>query len=354
MEIKDLLQVLINRQGSDLHLAPGYEPVIRVDGRLTNVSDQKLDLQQVITLLYSILPEDKQKQFEEKKELDVSYTLKETGDRFRVNIYTMKGAPAAAFRLVPRDIKTIEELRLPEVLYDFTKLSQGLVLCAGPTGHGKSTTLASLLQEINKNNYRHILTVEDPIEYVYPRGLSMISQREIGTDTENFEIALRSALREDIDVVLVGELRDYETTAAAITIAETGHLVFGTIHTNDASQTIDRIIDIFPHQQQPQVRAQLASVLEGVISQRLIPQINGGRVVAAEVLIASPAIKNLIREGKVYQINNVLQTSADLGMITLEKSLVSRVKDGLITIDDAQHYAENPDEVMRLLRGNKA
>jgi twitching motility protein PilT len=269
--------------------------------------------------------------------------------RFRTNLYYQRGVLSAEFRFLQPAIRTIEELHMPKICHSFADLKQGFVLVTGPTGQGKSTTLASIINEINLNKSLHILTIEDPIEYVYPLGKSIISQREMDLDTHSWSMALRSALREDPDVVLVGEMRDPETIAAAMTIAETGHLVFSTLHTNSASQTIDRIIDSFPSGQQSQIRTQLASTLKGVVSQRLIPQLNGGRIPAVEVLIGTPAIASNIRDGKTHLIDSIIQTSQDYGMIPLESSLSSLVLSGTISLETAKSYALRPEELLRMV-----
>jgi twitching motility protein PilT len=257
---------------------------------------------------------------------------------------------SAAFRLIPSRIRTIEELMLPQLYHQFTRLKQGLILVTGPTGHGKSTTLASMLEDINRTKFCHIVTIEDPIEYIFEGKKALIDQREMNDDTHSWEIALRSALRQDPDVLLVGEMRDYETISSTITLAETGHLVFATLHTNSASQTIDRIIDVFPENQQPQVRAQLSNILEAVVAQRLIPLEKGGRRAVSEIMLKNSAVGNLIREGKSNQIDNVIRTSSDIGMISLEKSLVNLVREGVISVQKAQEYAVFPEEILRLLK----
>jgi twitching motility protein PilT len=285
-----------------------------------------------------------------KKTLPIlSYAFKDVA-RFRINAYYERGKPAAAFRLIPSRIRSIEELKLPGVFHQFAKLPQGFVLVTGPTGSGKSTTLAAILQEVNNSRPCHIITIEDPIEYMYPRGVALVDQREMHEDTHSWEIALRSALRQDPDVVLVGEMRDYETISSAITLAETGHLVFATLHTNNAAQTIDRIIDVFPEHQQEQVRTQLSNIVEAVVAQRLVPIQGGGRRAANEILLVTPAVRNLIREGKTHQIDNVIRTSMDMGMKSLEHSLVDLVREGLITVEQAETYAVHPEEIVRLLK----
>ncbi|HCS78717.1 TPA: type IV pili twitching motility protein PilT [Patescibacteria group bacterium] len=254
---------------------------------------------------------------------------------------------AAALRYLPQKIRNVEELGLPKLYHDFVNLRQGFILVTGPTGHGKSTTLAAIINEINNSRETHIITIEDPIEYMYPKGRSIISQREMHTDTYSWNVALRSVLREDPDVVLIGEMRDYETIAAALTIAETGHLVFATLHTNSAAQTIDRIVDVFPENQQSQIRLQLAATLEGVLSQRLLPQIGGGRVPAIEILMATPAVQTTIREGKTHLIDNIIQTSGEMGMQLMETSLTQLVKAGKIDLDTAKEYSIRPEELIR-------
>ncbi len=342
-----LLELVIKKNASDLHIAAGYPPLLRIDGKLIPVGTKPLLPDETEQLVYSILSDEKRDVLEVNKEVDFAYAYKNYG-RFRVNAYHVKGTVAAALRLIPNRIRGIEELHLPSIYHSFSDFEQGFVLVTGPTGHGKSTTLAAIIQEINVKYPKHILTIEDPIEYVFPPAKALVTQREMGEDTNSWKIALRSALREDPDVVLIGEMRDYETIDAAINIAETGHLVFATLHTNSAAQTIDRIISVFPAEQQNKIRAQLAEVLKVVISQRLIPVKGGGRYPVAEVMIVNSAIRNLIREGKIYQIDNVIRTSLEEGMIPLERSLVQLVRKGLITLEEARRYALNPGEVERL------
>lgn len=351
MNIEDLLKYTIQHNASDLHLVVGYAPQVRIDGILVNVSNYIIDDTTIKTFMDPLLSSAQKEFLDVNKEVDFSYEFKETHDRFRINVFHQLGHLSAALRLIPSKIRTVEELFLPEVMHNFTNLPQGLILITGPTGHGKTTTLAALIQEINMKYPKHVLTIEDPIEYVFPTGKALIEQREIGEDTHSWDISLRSALREDPDVVLIGEMRDFETIAAAITIAETGHLVFATLHTNSAPQTVDRIIDVFPDVQQTQIRSQLADILEGIVSQRLIPTIGGGRRIAVEVLLANPAVRNMIRESKTYQLDSVIQTSSNVGMVSLEKSLVSLVREGKISIDDAKAISPHPDEVLRLFRG---
>ena len=348
--IKKLLDEAIEKNASDLHLLVGVPPTIRIDGRLITVSEVRdLDRKSCETYIKSILGQDNHRfeQFKKERELDFSFGYH--GMRFRVNVYFERGNIAAALRLIPSKIRTIQELGLPPILEKFTLPSQGFIVVAGPTGHGKSTTLASLIDVINKNRAASIITIEDPIEYVFQHRKSIISQREVGGDTLSFTRALRSALREDPNVVLVGEMRDLETIRAALTIAETGHLVFTTLHTNDAAQTADRIIDVFPPHQQAQIKQQLANVLLGIISQRLIPKVSGGRIVACEILIADSAVRNLIREGKTHQISSVIQTSAAEGMVGLDKVLAELVSRGEITIESALTWAQNPKTLKTMI-----
>ncbi len=354
MDIQELLRLTIQNKASDLHLLPGIAPAMRIDGGLSYLSNYPtLTAEHVETMMFSVLTPEQKELLLANKELDFSLGFGGGAygnlGRFRVNVYYQRGAICAALRFLPPNIKTVEELHLPQVAHDFAKLRQGLVLVCGPTGHGKSSTLAAIINEINLNSSSHILTIEDPIEYVYPAGKSIISQREMGIDTHSWSMALRSALREDPDVVLVGEMRDAETIAATITVAETGHLVFSTLHTNSASQSIDRIIDAFPPHQQNQIRVQLSASLKGIVSQRLLPQIGGGRIPAVEVLIGIPAVATNIRDGKTHLIDSIIQTSQNVGMITLESSLAQLVKSGAISLDLAKAYSAHPDELMRLI-----
>lgn len=347
--IDQLLDLVIKRNASDLHLSVGYPPFIRVDDRLMPVG-VVLDKPKVETLINQALTSNHRELLEVNREVDLSYQFKELG-RFRINAYYEKGNLAAAFRLIPQKIKSISDLQLPGILFDICGYSQGLFLVTGPTGSGKSTTLAAMIQYINESSPKHIITIEDPIEYVYPKARALVDQRELGGDTHDWSIALKSALRQDPDVLLIGEMRDFETIQSALTLAETGHLVFATLHTNSAAQSIDRIVDVFPPHQQEQVKSQLASVLKGILSQRLVPMIGGGRVAVAEMLMVTPAVQNLIREGKTYQLDNVISTGTDLGMISLEKSLVKLVREGKITTATAQEYAIRPNEVLKLMKG---
>lgn len=349
MSMTDLLDLTVQSDASDIHITVGYPIHLRIDGQLRKVGAEVVSPDRAQELIFQILDDQKKELYQVNKELDLSYAHKEAA-RFRVNVYYERGNMAAAFRLIPNKIRQVEELFLPEILHEFTNLPQGLVLVVGPTGHGKSTTLAAMINEINIRDARHIITIEDPIEYVYPRGRSLVDQRELHQDTHSWEIALRNILRQDPDVILVGEMRDFETIASTITAAETGHLVFATLHTNSAAQSVDRIIDVFPEHQQSQIRMQLANVMEAIVSQRLIPVIGGGRRAACEVMVGTAAVRNAIREQKTYQIDNIIQTSADVGMITLERSLVDLIRDGKITLEEAQNNTTKPEEVLRLVR----
>lgn len=347
--IYSFFDVAIANNASDIHLSDGFPPLLRIDGELVKITGSAvLGGELIKDLVVKLIGTVNMNRLLSEKELDLSINYKD-GIRFRANIYFESGTISCAFRKIDSQIKTIEELFLPNILHEFVKLPQGLVLVTGPTGSGKSTTLAAMLNEINISKSKHIITIEDPIEYVYPKGLSLVDQREIGKDTQSWENALRAALRQDPDVVLVGEMRDYSTIASTITIAETGHLVLSTLHTNSASQALDRIVDVFPEHQQSQVRNQLANVISAVISQRLIPIKSGGRRVAIEVLVGSSGVKNAIREGKTYQIDNMIYTGASNGMIPLEKSIAELVKLGQLTLEDALNYTTHPDELKQLV-----
>lgn len=353
MDIKDLLQLTIDRNASDLHIVSDIPPQLRIEGQLSPIPHESVMTPDIIHKhLKEVLTTEQLERYTVNKEMDFSLSFSEKA-RFRVNAYTQKGTPAISFRTIPLTIPTIDDLGLPKILHTFTSLRQGFILVTGPTGHGKSTTLAAVLNEINHTRAEHIVTIEDPIEFVFKTDKSIISQREMGSDTHSWQIALRSALREDPDVVLVGEMRDYETIAAALTVAETGHLVFATLHTNSAAQTVDRIVDVFPEEQQAQVRLQLSNVLEAIFSMRLVPSTSGKRVVAYEVMLGTSAIKTSVREGKSHQIDNILQTSTEVGMNTIEMSLVSLIKQGKITLETAQSYSLRPEELTRLARSGK-
>ena len=350
MDIQQLFSEAVRLEASDLHLIVGFPPMLRVSGKLKTVEGANvLTIQDVPLLTQSLLIPEHKELFAANRELD--FSVASPVGRLRANIYTQQGSMAATFRLIPNKIKTIDELGLPQICHEFVKLRQGLVLVTGPTGHGKSTTLASMINEINMGSAHHIITIEDPIEYTYPKGLSIVSQREMHTDTHSWNVALRSVLREDPDIVLVGEMRDLETIQAAVTVAETGHLVFATLHTNSAAQSIDRIVDVFPQNQQAQIRLQLSLVLEGILAMRLVPAVAGGRVAITEIMTASPAIKSTIRDGKTHLIDNIIQTSGELGMNLLESSLSKAVKESKISAEIANSYALRPEDLNRLLKG---
>jgi twitching motility protein PilT len=326
-------------------------PMLRVDGRLRPVPGATMwNQDEVTTAIRALMTEEQQETFDKNHELDFAYALP-GGTRFRVNCYQQRGATGAAFRIISTTIRSLEELGVPDVVAQFATLPRGLVLVTGPTGSGKSTTLAALIDLVNRTRYDHIVTVEDPIEYVHGNKRSLINQREVGSDTHSFAAALKHVLRQDPDVILVGEMRDLETISVALTAAETGHLVFATLHTQDAAQTIDRIIDVYPSHQQDQIRTQLAATLQGVVSQTLVPRASGtGRIIATEVLITTPAIANLIREGKAHQITSAMQAGRALGMHTMDQHLADLVNEGQITRDQAFEKAHDPDSLERLIR----
>lgn len=351
MSIQEYLEIVVKKEASDLHIVAGSPVMIRIDGALLPISPALLSPEETESLIFELVSQEQKEMLLVNKEIDFSFALGDVA-RFRVNAYFQKGYLSAALRLIPDYIKTLEELNLPRIFHNFTKLRQGFVLVTGPTGHGKSTAIASMINEINQDRPSHIVTIEDPIEYVYPKGKSLVSQREMHLDTHSWEVALRSVLREDPDVVLVGEMRDYETIAAAITVAETGHLVFATLHTNSASQSIDRIVDVFPENQQVQVRMQLASTIAGIISLRLIPAIGGGRLPAAEILLTNSAVQTAIRDGKTHQIDNIIQTNGEHGMILMDASLAYLVRSGRISLEVARTYSIRPEELDRLV-GNQ-
>ena len=348
--IEVLLDEVIRKKASDLHLQVGLPPMLRVDGTLLAVTGaETLDEEGIEALIFAILDEDQKQILLKDKEFDFSFAFGDLG-RFRVNAFHERGNLAAALRLIPNEITTIEQLGLPEIVHKFAEFPRGLVLVTGPTGSGKSTSLAALVHKINSEQSKHIITIEDPIEFTHKSIKSVIVQREVHYDTYSFSAALRSALRQDPDVVLLGEMRDLETIASAITMAETGHLVFATLHTNSASQSIDRMVDVFPPHQQPQIRSQLANILMAIVSQRLVPCVGGGRIAAAEILVANPAVRNIIREGKTHQLEAVIQTGAESGMQSMDKTLVSLVNAGTITFEEAQNFAVDVDELDRLMR----
>jgi twitching motility protein PilT len=348
--IEILLEEVVKKKASDLHLQVGLPPMLRVDGALVPVSGaDPLSDEAVEALIFAVLDEDQKQILLKDKEFDFSFAFGDLG-RFRVNAFHERGNLAAALRLITNEILSVEQLGLPQIVNKFADYPRGLVLITGPTGSGKSTSLAALIHKINMEQARHIITIEDPIEYTHNSRKSVIVQREVHYDTYSFSAALRSALREDPDVVLIGEMRDLETIASAITIAETGHLVFATLHTNSAAQSIDRMIDVFPPHQQPQIRAQLSNILMAICSQRLIPAIGGGRIAAAEILIGTPAVRNIIREGKSHQLDAVIQTGAEFGMQSMDKTLASLIHEGKVTYDEARNVAVDIDELDRLMR----
>lgn len=351
LEINNLLSAVMQRGASDLHLVPGKSPVLRIDSRLEELTDYEvLSGNKIGELIDALLvTEDRKKAFRADKEVDFSFSFKDNV-RFRANAYYQKGYPSAALRLIPNKIPTIQELHLPSQIEELVNHRQGLVLLVGPTGQGKSTTLASMIDMINRTRAEKILTVEDPIEYVYMQEKSMVNQREVGSDTLSFSKALRSVLREDANVVLVGEMRDLESIAATITIAETGHLVFATLHTNNAAQTIDRIIDVFPSHQQNQIRSQLSNILLAVVSQRLLPKIGGGRVPATEIMLNNTAVANVIREDKTYELPNIINTSGAIGMISLDADLARLVRENQVRLEDALSYVTDHDLFEGLIR----
>lgn len=350
MNINQLLETTINKKASDLHLLVGFSPQLRINGDLVTVSDLPILTGEDMQILIDPLLNKQQKDILLSEwELDLGISFEEKA-RFRINLYRQKGTLAASFRLIPNVIPTIAETGLPEQIAKIVGLKQGLILVTGPTGHGKSTTLAAFINQINQTRGGHIITIEDPVEFIYPKAKAIVSQRELNADTKSWDAALKSALREDPDVVLIGELRDLETISAAMTIAETGHLVLATLHTNSAAQTVDRIIDVFPEAQQSQIRTQLSSVIEAIISLRLVPTIKPGRTIASEILFGVPALRSLIRESKSHLIDNLIQTSGEYGMRLLETSLAELVHNGQITTDTALDFALRPQVISKLIR----
>jgi twitching motility protein PilT len=349
-DFADVITRMTEQRASDIHLSPGFPPAIRVRGRIVPLEDYApLSAQETRDTVYSLLNDDQRKRFESRKQLDLAYAVPGVA-RFRVNCFFQRGSISAAFRRIPHEIPELQELGLPAVLEEFTRKPRGFVLVTGPTGSGKSTSLAAMLDIINREREEHILTIEDPIEFLHQHKRCVVNQREIGADAEDFSLALTSALREDPDVILVGEMRDLQTMSTALTAAETGHLVFATLHTQSTAQTVDRIIDIFPGEQQAQVRMQLSIGLQGIVTQQLLPTADGsGRVVACEVLVPTPAVRNLIREGKTHQIYSAIQTSGSLGMQTMDAHLAQLVRMGQITRSLAEQRASVPEELKRLL-----
>ncbi len=349
-QLKQLLELTVKQNASDLHISAGHPPTLRKGGKIVPVPNRPvLSPKDSQGLAFVLMGESQKQKFLEEKEVDFSYNLPGSG-RFRVNVFLQRGTVACALRLVPKKIRTIEELNLPPVLHRFTEATQGFVLVTGPSSHGKSTTLAALIDEINHTRAEHIITIEDPIEYIFEDDKSIIDQREVGHDTLNFTKALRSTFRQDPDIIMVGEMRGAETIATAITAAETGHLVFATLHTNSAAQTIHRIVDNFSGEQQTQIRAQLSGSLLGVISQRLLPGIKGDLVPACEVMLKNPAIANLIRENKIHEIPMVIETSKDIGMISLNRSLAEIVMQNKISKETAMSYSLDPKGLNLLLQ----
>lgn len=352
--IEDLLTELVKRRGSDLHISNALPPVMRIDGQLTRYDENPLTADDVEALLFPMMSNEQRRHLEQDWELDFSYGIEGVG-RFRVNFYKDKGAYAAAFRTISSEAPKLEELGMPDVVKKMAEKPRGLVLVTGPTGSGKSTTLAAMVDYINRTRAEHILTVEDPVEFVHTSKKSIIHQRELGADTRSFANALKAALREDPDIILVGEMRDHETIALALTAAETGHLVFGTLHTSSAAQTIDRIIDVFPEGQQQQIRVQLANSLVAVFSQTLLQKLQPdgtkkGRVMAQEILVVTPAVANLIREAKAAQIYSTIQTSQGMGMQTLEMALARLYNNKLVTLEDALSKTSRPEELKRQIK----
>lgn len=351
-KIKQVLELAVANNASDIHFSVSNLPKIRVNGDLVDVANFEMGQPEAVTeMILSLLTDEQKQRFLKDKELDFSVKIEEA--RFRVNMYWQRGEVCCALRVVSSEIPGFADLKLPEILNEIVGYKQGCVLVTGPTGHGKSTTVASALNKINNEFKSHIVTIEDPIEYILKPGKSIVSQRELGNDTLSFAAALKSVLRQDPNVVFVGEMRDLETISSALTIAETGHLVFSTLHTNSAAQTVDRIIDVFPEGSKEQIKVQLASVITAIISQRLIPTVDGGRVPAFEVLLATPAVKNSIREGKSFMLDNIIQTSADVGMVGLEMSLAKLVRQGIVSEEVAMSYSLRPSELQSNLRSYK-
>lgn len=349
-QFEELLETVVKENASDLHITVGRNPTLRIDGELTPLLKHEIITPDTAReFIFSMLTEEQKERVLRDKEIDLSYNFRDRA-RLRVNIFHQKGFLGAALRLIPAKIRTAKELNLPPIVEEFSKSKQGFLLVVGPTGHGKSATLAAIIDFINHTRREHIITVEDPIEYLFSSDQAIIDQREIGFDTLDFHRALKSMLREDVDVGMVGEMRDAETMAMAVTAAETGHFVLSTLHTNNAAHTVDRIIDTFAPAQQNQIRAQLASTLVGIISQRLLPRVNGGLIPAVEIMIANAAIRNLIRENKIHELDLVIETSSKEGMISLNRSLTDLVRKGDITMENAMLYSTNPRELQTLLK----
>lgn len=349
----DLLKMMIEKNASDLHITTGSPPRLRIDGKLVNIDHPPLTPTDTKTVCYSILTDAQKHKYEENNELDLSFGVKGLS-RFRANIFMQRGAVAGAFRTIPFEIRTFKDLGLPDIIGELVKKPRGLILVTGPTGSGKSTTLAAMIDKINTERSEHIITVEDPIEYLHPHKKCLINQREVNADTASFKAALRYVLRQDPDVVLIGEMRDLETIEAALTVSETGHLTLATLHTNSAVQTINRVIDVFPPHQQEQIRVQLSFVLEGIFAQQLIPKKSGqGRVLAVELMVPNPAIRNLIREDKIHQLYSMMQTGqSKFGMQTMNQSLMDLYTKGLITYEDAIGRSSVADELIQMIQKN--
>jgi len=348
VHLDTLLRLATEHGASDLHLTVNLPPMMRIDGRLVKTDYVALTPRDTQRLVYDILTTDQIQWFEKTRELDFSYGVSDVG-RFRVNVYRQRGCIGAAIRAIPSKIPSMEELGLPPILKELSRKNSGLILVTGPTGSGKSTTIATMIDTINRERECHIMTIEDPIEYLHSHKKAMVNQRELNMDTDSFENALRAVLREDPDVVLIGEMRDLETIASALTLAETGHLVFGTLHTRNAPQTIDRVVDVFPPHQQDQIKVQLSNTLEAVIAQQLIPRIGGGRFAAVEIMIATSAIRNLIREGKSHQIYSTIETGGQVGMRAMDKILAEAQRNGIISFEDAVTRAVDRENFMRLM-----
>lgn len=348
--MNELLELTLKEKASDLHLSVGHPPVLRIAGRLVPlVKKTPFAPKDIQELAFSLMAEEQKERLAKEKEVDFSYNFEDRA-RLRINVFYQKGVLSVALRLIPAEIKTLQELSLPPILHQFSQATQGFVLITGPSSHGKSTTLAAIIDEINHTRADHIITIEDPIEYVFTDDKAIIDQREVRQDALSFATALRATFRQDPDVIMVGEMRDAETIATAITAAETGHLVFATLHTNSASQTVHRIVDSFAPEQQAQVRSQLSGSLLGVVSQRLVPRIRGGLIPAAEIMISNPAVANLIRENKIHELPLVIETSAEVGMISLNRALANLVRAKEITLENALTYSLNPAELRALAR----
>lgn len=349
-QLEELLDLAVEKGATDVHISANQPPILRLDGNLIRLPDRPIfKPENIQELAFSILTEEQREKFLSLRDIDLSFAYQDKA-RFRVNIFYQLGKISIAFRYIPQKVRTIEELNLPPILHQFTKPSQGFFLVVGPSGHGKSTALAALIDEINHTRYEHVITIEDPIEYIFVEDKCIIDQREVGIDVQDFHRGLRAVFRQDPDVIMIGEMRDPETISSAVTAAETGHLVFATLHTNTAAQTIDRIIDSFPPHQQNQIRTQLASTLLGILSRRLIPCLKGGLINAVELMIANSAIRNLIREQKVHQIDMVIETSSEEGMISLNRSLADLVNQKMISIEQAEMYSTHVPELRMLLQ----